>query len=104
VASGHASWPWLVAAPTMRVPENSAQILNAYLAFRAALLAVRAHNAAGSPAIGSLVCPGLGTGIGGIEPRRCAVHMRMALKQVSEPARIPSFAGIHAVHRALRTA
>ena len=104
VATGHASWPFLVAAPTMRVPENVAQTLNAYVAFRAVLLAIRQHNQAGKPVIRSVVCPGLGTGIGGIEPRRCAVHMRMAFKQVSEPPSMPSFAGIHAIHRALRTA
>jgi O-acetyl-ADP-ribose deacetylase (regulator of RNase III) len=99
VASGDARWPWLVIAPTMRVPENVAHTLNPYLAFRAALLAVARHGG-----IRSLVCPGLGTGIGGVDPHRCALHMRMALKHVREPARLPSFAGIHAVHRALRTA
>ncbi len=104
VETGHASWPLLIAAPTTRVPESVAQTVNAYLAFRAVLLAVRAHNA-GSPTrpIGSVLCPGLGTGIGALDPTRCAVQMRLAYKQVQAPARIPSFAQIHAVHRALRT-
>ncbi len=105
VETGHASWPYLVVAPTMRVPENVAPTLNPYLAFRAALLAVRRFNeAAGRVVIHSLLCPGLGTGIGGVEPRRCALQMRMALKHVLEPARIPSFSRIHEVHRALRMA
>src|SRR5262245_38207657 len=39
VETGDARWPVLVVAPTMRVPESVAQTLNAYLAFRAALLA-----------------------------------------------------------------
>ncbi len=82
----------------MRVPENVNQTLNAYLAFRAALLACRRAN------IESVVCCGLGTGIGGMEPQRAAVQMRMALLHASGPARIPSFDQIHAVHRALRTA
>ncbi|WNG58662.1 Appr-1-p processing protein [Archangium gephyra] len=106
VATGDERWPFLVAAPTMRVPESVAQTVHAYLAFRAVLLEVKRHNnaaAAGQPVIRTLVCPGLGTGIGGMDPRRCAVQMRMALKQVLGPSRIPSFREIHLVHRALRT-
>jgi O-acetyl-ADP-ribose deacetylase (regulator of RNase III) len=93
-----ARWPKLVVAPTMRVPEVVAQTLNAYLAFRAILLACARAN------IGSVVCCGLATGIGAMEPARCALQMRMALLQTSTPVRIPSFAQIHATHRALRTA
>lgn len=91
-------WPVLVIAPTMRVPENVSQTLNAYLAFRAAHLACKRAG------VGSLVCCGLGTGIGGMEPQRAAVQMRMALLHATGPARIPSFDQIHAIHRALRTA
>jgi O-acetyl-ADP-ribose deacetylase (regulator of RNase III) len=100
VETEDARWPNLVVAPTMRVPENVAQTLNAYLAFRAALLACRRQ----ATPIESLVCCGLGTGIGGMEPQRCAVQMRMALRHVEGPARIPSFEQIHAVHHALRRA
>jgi len=91
-------WPVLVVAPTMRIPESVAQTLNAYLAFRAIVLACRRAS------IASVVCCGLGTGIGGMEPRRAAIQMRMALLHASGPARIPSFDQIHAVHHALRTA
>jgi O-acetyl-ADP-ribose deacetylase (regulator of RNase III) len=105
VETGHPAWPYLIVAPTMRVPESVSQTLNPYLAFRAALLAIRARNALSeAPVIRSVVCPGLGTGIGAVEPRRCAVQMRMAFKQVFGPARLPSFAAIHGLHRALRTA
>lgn len=105
VPSGDGRWPFLVAAPTMRIPESVAQTVNAYLAFRAVLLAVKRHNeAAGAPVIRTLVCPGLGTGIGGMEARRCAAQMALALKHVMAPARIPSFRDIHLTHRALRTA
>lgn len=90
-------WPVLVVAPTMRVPENVNQTLNAYLAFRAAILACKRAD------IGSIVCCGLGTGIGGMNPQRAAVQMRMALLHATGPARIPSFDQIHATHRALRT-
>jgi O-acetyl-ADP-ribose deacetylase (regulator of RNase III) len=89
-------WPVLVVAPTMRVPESVNQTLNAYLAFRAALLACKRAD------IASVVCCGLGTGIGGMAPQRSAVQMRMALLHATGPARIPSFENIHATHRALR--
>jgi O-acetyl-ADP-ribose deacetylase (regulator of RNase III) len=102
VASPHPSWRWVVVAPTMRVPESVARTLNAYLAFRAVLLTVAKHNReAASARIESIVCSGLGTGIGAMEPRRCAVQMRMAYRSVLAPARIPSFQQIHAIHDAL---
>ncbi|MEZ4439184.1 MAG: macro domain-containing protein [Polyangiaceae bacterium] len=105
VATQHARWPYLIVAPTMRVPEPSGHTLNAYLAFRAILLAVRAFNeTCGSTAIGSVVVPGLCTGIGGMEPRRCAAQMRLAYDQITKPARIPSFNLIHELHRKLRSA
>ena len=98
VETGDPRWKYLVAAPTMRVPESVAGTLNAYLAFRAALLACAKHP------IESLVCCGLATGIGRMEPMRCATQMRVALQHVRGPARIPSFQQIHAVHEALRKA
>src|SRR3954463_2249894 len=69
VETGDARWPVLVIAPTMRIPESVANTLNAYLAFRAVLLVCKRER------IASVVCCGLGTGIGGMEPRRCAVQM-----------------------------
>jgi O-acetyl-ADP-ribose deacetylase (regulator of RNase III) len=104
VETGHARWPMLVCAPTMRVPETVSQTLNAYVAFRAILLAVKGWNKNGARPIRTLLCCGLGTGIGNLDERRCAVQMRMAWKQVSGPVRIPSFAQIHAIHSAMRTA
>lgn len=101
VPTDHASWPWLIAAPTMRIPENIAQTLHPYLAFRAVLLEVKRLRAAGY-AIDSVVCPGLGTGIGRVEPRRCAALMRVAYLSLSKPARIPSYSEIHDVHARLK--
>jgi O-acetyl-ADP-ribose deacetylase (regulator of RNase III) len=102
--TGHARWPFLVVAPTMRVPESVAQTVNSYLAFRAALLAVTKHNrAGGNRRIHSIVVPGLGTGIGAMDARRCAAQMRIALDHVAKPPRIPSFAMIHEVHHRLRS-
>ncbi|NUP12300.1 MAG: Appr-1-p processing protein [Polyangiaceae bacterium] len=105
VETAHVRWPFLVVAPTMRVPESVANTLNAYVAFRAILLAVMRHNEQ-SPTklIRSLLVPGLGTGIGAMDPRRCAAQMRLALDQVRGPARIPSYSTIRALHQKLRTA
>src|SRR5262245_6264683 len=91
VATDHSMWPWLVVAPTMRVPEPISGTINPYLAFRAALLAVLKHNADGASApIRSVVVPGMGTGVGGVAPVRCAAQMKMAFYQASSPARIAS--------------
>jgi O-acetyl-ADP-ribose deacetylase (regulator of RNase III) len=105
VPTNHGRWRFLVVAPTMRVPESVANTVNAYLSFRAALLAVARHNAAaGTAAIRRLLVPGLGTGIGAMDARRCAAQMRIAFDHARRPARIPSFALIHEVHQKLRSA
>jgi O-acetyl-ADP-ribose deacetylase (regulator of RNase III) len=102
VETQHAKWPFLIVAPTMRVPEAVSNTLNAYLAFRAALLAVRAFNRA-EIRIRSMVVPGLATGIGGMDARRCAAQMRIAYDQVAGSGRIPSFKAIHEIHHKLRS-
>jgi O-acetyl-ADP-ribose deacetylase (regulator of RNase III) len=104
VETGHARWPHLVVAPTMRVPENIAQTTNAYVAFRATLLAIRRYNEAHGARIRSVLAPGLGTGVGRMDPRRCAAQMRVAFDHVRKPARIPSYAAIHETHLALLSA
>jgi O-acetyl-ADP-ribose deacetylase (regulator of RNase III) len=103
VQTGHERWPYLIVAPTMRVPESVANTLHAYLAFRAVLLAVRQFNET-EIRIRSIVVPGLGTGIGGMDARRCAAQMRIAYDQIAGPARIPSFDTIHKIHQKLRSA
>lgn len=96
-------WPFLISAPTMRVPMDVSNTLNAYISFRAILLTVRSFNAAPDikKKIKSIVCSGLGTGIGCMTPRKCAAQMRVAYSYISKPARIPSFSEIHEVHRKL---
>jgi O-acetyl-ADP-ribose deacetylase (regulator of RNase III) len=102
--TGHSRWPFLVVAPTMRVPESVAQTLNPYLSFRAALLAITRHNRASAERrIRSVVVPGLGTGIGAMDARRCAAQMRIAFDHVAKPPRIPSFSMIHELHHRLRS-
>jgi O-acetyl-ADP-ribose deacetylase (regulator of RNase III) len=78
VATGHDAIPFLVSAPTMRIPADISTTVNVYLAFRAALIAVQSHNARTRVPIQTLLVPGLGTGIGGIAPTVAARQMRLA--------------------------
>jgi O-acetyl-ADP-ribose deacetylase (regulator of RNase III) len=101
----HDRWSYMIAAPTMRVPEKIAFTLNAYNAFRAILIAINNFNEHNlRKPIKSLVCSGLGTGIGCMEPIKCAAQMRAAYKLIREPARISSFEEIHKSHLSLLTA
>ena len=67
---------WLVSAPTMRVPADVSDTVNAYLALRAALLAIRNHS--GEPRIESVLCPGLCTSVGRMPAERAARQMAHA--------------------------
>jgi O-acetyl-ADP-ribose deacetylase (regulator of RNase III) len=82
VETGAADVPFLVAAPTMRAPVSVAGTLNAYLAFRAALRAVRRLNEGRPGAIRAIACPGLGTGTGEMPAGICAKQMRAAWDEV----------------------
>jgi O-acetyl-ADP-ribose deacetylase (regulator of RNase III) len=99
VETGDERWRYLIAAPTMRIPESVAFTINPYLAFRAILVAVENFNKAkGKQEIASLVCCGLGTGIGKVNEARCAMQMRAAYQMMKARARIPSFEMIHEFH------
>ena len=74
----HERIPFLISAPTMRVPMWVANTVNAYLAFRATIRAVRKHNKESAHPIGTVLCCGLGTAIGGISPAVCAKQMAAA--------------------------
>lgn len=76
--------PFLVSAPTMRVPAIVDDTPNAYLAFRAALIAVKDHNAVHPHKIESLLCPGLGTAVGRMPVDRAAEQMALAYRLVIE--------------------
>ena len=71
-------FPFLIVAPTMRVPQNVARTVNPYLAFRAALRAVLDFNDLHGGLIGTLLVPGLGTDNGFMPPLRAARQMRAA--------------------------
>jgi O-acetyl-ADP-ribose deacetylase (regulator of RNase III) len=82
--------PFLIAAPTMRVPMILQHSVNPYLAARAVLLLVKqgafTEGAyAGekiSDFVGSIAFPGLGTGVGRIGPNTCARQVRAAIDAV----------------------
>ena len=78
VPTSDAQIPYLVSAPTMRVPMDVSGTVNAYLAFRAAIRAVREFNRTAAKPIESMLCPGLGTAIGQLPARLCAIQMHCA--------------------------
>lgn len=90
VETGHSRIPYVIAAPTMRVPMVLTDSVNPYLAARAALLLIRhgifpegVHS--GKPVssvINTIAFPGLGTGIGRVGPHTCAHQMRAAIEEV----------------------
>lgn len=74
--------PFLVAAPTLRAPVSVAGTVNAYLAFRAVLRAVRWQNRDRPGSIRAVACPGLGTGTGEMPVEVCARQMRAAWDEI----------------------
>ena len=87
MSTGSARFRYTIVAPTMRVPANVGDTVNAYLAMRAILLAADAHNHAmqGRPAerIKALAVPGLCTGTGKMPPDRSAYQMWMAYRSIA---------------------
>ncbi|CAB4019504.1 Hypothetical predicted protein [Paramuricea clavata] len=70
---------FLISAPTNRVPSDVHDTVNAYLAFRAVLLAVHRHNRnRNKRKIKSVLCPGLGTSGGQMLFEKCARQMKIA--------------------------
>lgn len=72
--------PWLISAPTMRVPMLLRQTVNPYLAMKAILNTALAH--AEEPAITTVAIPGLGTGCGGVPADVAALQMWVAYTEV----------------------
>lgn len=83
VPTKDAAIPFLVSAPTMRVPMTVNRTVNAYLAARAVLLLVQTGTFEDGKPIADVVktvaFPGLGTGIGEMDAENCAAQMRAAL-------------------------
>jgi O-acetyl-ADP-ribose deacetylase (regulator of RNase III) len=75
VETSHPEIPYLISAPTMRVPSNVSDTVNAYLAFKGILEAVINFNNNSNEKINSILCPGLATGEGKMAPEQCAKQM-----------------------------
>ncbi len=102
IETNDSRWKYMIAAPTMRVPESVSLTINAFLAFRAILVAVTNFNKRHEKReIDSLVCCGLGTGVGGMLASKCATQMRIAYKTMLEPPMIRRFESIHQLHNML---
>lgn len=86
VPTGFEQFPYLICAPTMRVPQNVGASVNAFLAMRAILIAATNFNRQNNDAIKSVAIPGLCTGYGKMPFDRCALQMREAYDIVFGPA------------------
>jgi O-acetyl-ADP-ribose deacetylase (regulator of RNase III) len=75
-------YKYMIAAPTMRIPENVSHTINAYLAAKAALIQALCIK------VSSIVFPGLGTGTGGMLPEDCAKQVNAAINYVLVEKRI----------------
>jgi O-acetyl-ADP-ribose deacetylase (regulator of RNase III) len=73
---------YLISCPTMRVPENISNTVNAYLAFRAGLIELINFNKNHKEIIKSILCPGLGTLTGELSPINCAKQMKYAYDSI----------------------
>jgi O-acetyl-ADP-ribose deacetylase (regulator of RNase III) len=88
VATGDAQLPYLIVAPTMRVPMILRETVNPYLAMRA-LLRLVLHGELSEPEgipvgrrVQSVGIPGLGTGVGQVSPTMCAHQVAQAIDEV----------------------
>ena len=76
VTTGHVRIPYLVSAPTMQLPSRIPP-QNCFYAMAATLNLARKH----ADIISDLYCPGLGTGVGCVEPEDAAREMFNAYKK-----------------------
>ena len=94
VPTDHPLIPFVISAPTMRVPMILDETVNVYLATRAViLLASHGRFPDGRPigeTVRTIAVPGMGTGVGRVPPAICARQMKAAvddalLKRTSFP-------------------
>ncbi len=79
------SLPFVVHAPTMRVPGSIEGTDKVYAATWAALLAIQAHNNSADRKIEVAAFPAMGTGFGGVPFSEAARQMAVAYRHYLEP-------------------
>jgi len=86
VETHHPKIPYVISAPTMRVPMILRETVNVYLATRAVLLLVKHGTLADGTAVRevaqTVAFPGMGTGVGRVPPEVCARQMRAAIEDI----------------------
>lgn len=88
IETKHPKHPFLAHTPTMRVPMSIKDTDVPYVAMWAMLLAIRHHNKTSQQQISSVVCPGLGTGIGQVSPAEAARQMAIAYDHFLYPTKV----------------
>lgn len=91
VETGDPAIPYLIAAPTMRVPMVLQESVNPYLAARAVFLLLSRGRFPDGPDAGrpigekirTVALPGMGTGVGRIGSNTCARQVRAAIEEIA---------------------
>ncbi len=76
IETDNKQFPYLISAPTMRVPIVINQSVNVYLAMKAVLRVALENN------LNSIAVPGMGTGVGRMPPNICAKQMKQAIDEI----------------------
>lgn len=88
IETAHPKIPYVISAPTMRVPMILKETVNVYLAIRAVLLLVRFGKFENGVAIADKVrvvaLPGMGTGVGRVSPEIFVRQMKRAVEEIIE--------------------
>ena len=86
VPTDHPRIPYVISAPTMRVPMILQHTVNVYLATRAVLLLVLHGMFPDAQPVHEVVTtvaiPGMGTGVGQVPPDYCAHQMKAAIDEI----------------------
>jgi O-acetyl-ADP-ribose deacetylase (regulator of RNase III) len=84
--TGHKDFPYLISAPTMRIPGPIDTTVNVYLSFKAILGLLKFgkfdNGELVSKKVQSIAIPGLGTGSGHMHPINSARQMRAAWEEI----------------------
>lgn len=86
IPTEHVDFPYLISAPTMRIPMSINRTPNIYHAMRAILILARDGQFDDgqkiSDKVKTIAIPGLGTGVGQVSGMVCALQMRLAWEDI----------------------